>query len=321
MSEYEVSTEDIQADLAGLAEAEAVEESNQTPSPAPEAVPAPEQGAPVNEAPAEGQAPEGTPEEVEVAPFNPDDLPEELKAGWKQLEAAYTPRLQEAAQTRRQIEALGGLDAAQQAVELAQWIQNPENWPAVYEEMYQAMQANGFEFEDDVPVAPSTPAGPQFEDLDPELAPIMSRLDALQAQTAQQQQQLEAFYAEQAAQREYAELEFQQMQRLSEMQRQVSEIRTANPSYTETDMKAIIELSAFYQDDIHAAQQRYESIVADRLSRYFEGKKAPAPVATQPVSGAEVTSHEDQTPETFEEAAEQAEELMRRLQAEGALDF
>lgn len=290
--------------------------------PAPVEAPAPVEGAPVNETPpVEGQAPEA-PQADEPYSFDPNSLPEELIPVYRQMQASFTPRLQEAAEVRQQLEALGGVDAVQQAVELAQWIQNPQNWPDVYETMYQMMEESGFEFEE--PGAPAGPSPiPNFDPSDdPDLAPIVQSLQTLEQRTAQQQALIEQFEAQQRAQQEYAALEFQQMQHMAELQRQMGAIRQSNPSYTDDDLRAVVELASFYNDDLLAAQQRYESIVADRLNRYIESKRAAGTAPSiQPPAGVGVTSHEEVAHETIRDAEEEVVELMRRLQAAGDLDL
>lgn len=295
--------------------------------------PAPEEGAPVEGAQpqVDDQAPvqsvedggvEQSQDDDEFVPFNPDELPEELLPAWKQMQRAFTPRLQEAAAIRKRFEELGGQETVEQAVGLYQRIADPQQWPALYEELYQAMQAAGFEFEDfDVPPSP-TPSQTPFGDVadDPDLAPIISELEQLRGRTAEQQTLLEQLYEEQAIRQQMADEELRQAQYLAQMQRQVVGIRQSNPHYDDEDIKAIIEIGSFYGDDLATAQQRYEDIVSRRLDRYFESKKAGAPPAVTPPAGAGVLSDPDTRPETLEEAEAQAVELMRRLQAEGALD-
>lgn len=319
-----MSHEDAVQAITEAAAAEAAgDQAAEVAPPAPTEAPAPVEGAPENVvAPEPVQAPQGNTEPEPLVPFNPDELPEELIPAWKQMQSAFTPRLQEAAAVKRTIEELGGVESVQQAVELAQWMQNPDNWPTVYEQVYQAMEEAGFEFEDGSITGAPAPAGQPFDPGDdPELAPIVSSLRSLEQQSAQQQQLIEQFYAQQESQQQMAALELQQMQHLAEMQRQVAGIRQANPSYTDSDMKAVIELASFYNDDLLTAQARYESIVADRLSRYFEGKRAAgAATATQTPAGAGVVSHESQEPESLEDASAMAEELLRQMQAAGELD-
>lgn len=258
-----------------------------------------------------------------VVPFNPDELPEELIPAWKQLQSAFTPRLQEAAAIKKQFEELGGQETIQQAVELYTRIADPQSWPELYEELYRAMESAGFEFED--PSAPTqagiTPLAPgELPVDDPEFAPIIAQLEQLNRKTAEQQTLIDNFYAQQRIQQEMAEEELRQTQYLADMSRQVTAVRQANPHYTDDDMRAIIELGSFYNDDLSLAQQRFEEIVASRLDRYVAQKRAGAPASVQPQPGAGVTSHVDADPDTMEDAEARAIELVRRMQAAGEFE-
>jgi hypothetical protein len=317
--------EAIAADNAPAAPVEQAVEAPPASPPAPEGAPAVDNPSPEGQAGAQGEESGAVeqPNEEEFVPFNPDQLPEELLPAWKQMQAAFTPRLQEAAAIRKQFEELGGMEAVQQAVELQQRIMDPSSWPILYEELYQAMVQAGFDFEDE-PGAPTAPQqefgqGGVFDD--PDLAPLHQQLQQLQGQTAQQQMMIEQFVQQQEYQRALAEEELRQAQYLAQMQQQVVNIRQSNPHYTDEDVRAVIELGMAYNDDLMTAQQRYEAIVADRLSRYFEGKKVGAPAAVQPVAGAGVDSIQESEPQSLAEAEAEAIELMRRLQEAGDIDF
>lgn len=331
MSEHaqpEMSDADV---LSALQEAVSQDTAAEQAGPVTSESPAPAQaGAPVEGAPQVGdQAPAQSAEDGGVeqsahgldVPFNPDELPEELVPAWRQLQAAFTPKLQEAAQIRRTFEELGGLDVIQQAVELRNRIADPSNWPDLYEELYQAMEQAGFEFED--PAAPTPPAQAPFDSVadDPDLAPLISELQQLRSRMEAQDELLARLEQEQSLRQEMAEQELRQTQYLAQMSRAVSAIRQANPHYDDEDIRAIIEIGTFYGDDLLTAQQRYEDIVARRLERYLQSKRTPTPPSVQPVAGAGVLSHEDSAPETLEDAEAEAVELLRRLQATGELDF
>lgn len=302
---------------------------------APVAAPAsPQSDAPVEGTAApEGQAPVQAveaggveqPAQEPAVPFNPDDLPEELIPAWRQMQAAFTPRLQQAAAIQKRFEELGGEDAVQQAIDLYTRVGDPQNWPTLYEELYNAMEEQGFEFED--PALPGTPAAPTvqspFGDVasDPDLAPLVQELQALRGRTDEQQQLIESFHEEQALRNQMAEEELQQSQYLANMHRQVVSLRQANPHYDDADIREIVKIGTFYGDDLALAAQDYESAFARRMTRYFEKKQAGAPASVGPVTGAGVLSNQDDRPETVEEAARQAEEYLRRLQDAGEISF
>lgn len=330
MSEHaqpEMSDADV---LSALQEAAAQDVAAEQAAEAPQAShTAPEEGAPVegmeqvdDQAPEAPEAPEVEQSDDEpLPPFNPDELPDELLPAWRQMQAAFTPRLQEAAQIRRTFEELGGLETIQQAMNVYQRIADPNEWPALYEQLYQAMEASGFEFED--PAAPTAPEyGESFGTVadDPDLAPLISELQALRHRTEEQDAFLAALQEEQDMRQAMAEEELRQTQYLTQMSRQVGAIRAANPHYDDDDIRAIIEIGTFFGDDLVTAQQRYEEHVARRLDRYFASKRAGAPASVQPVAGAGVLSNDERAPETIRDAEEEAVELLRRLQAEGELD-
>lgn len=332
----EMSYEDA---LSALTEAAAQDVAAEQAQPAPPASPAPAapvaapqapEGAPVEGAqPVEGQAPAQAveaggveqPEDEAVVPFNPDELPPELIPAWKQMQSAFTPRLQQAAAINKRFQELGGEEVVQQAVDLYQRIGDPNNWPSLYEELYNAMQEAGLDyFDDDADAEPAAPA--QLGELadDPELAPLVNQLKALQARTDQQQALLDHFNEQQEAQRYAAEQELQQTQHLAALQRQVVGIRQANPHYTDDDIRDIVQMGAFFNDDLELASQAYEASFARRMTRYFEGKSAGAPPAVAPAAGAGLLSNEDKRPETVDEAEAEAIEYMRSLQAQGMFD-
>lgn len=290
--------------------------------PATEPVVTPEGKEPAPEVQADAQGEEsGVEEHTEMAEeFNPDNLPPELIPAWKQLQAAWTPKLQEAAQIRKQFEELGGIETAQQALELQQRLSDPQNWPQLYEELYEAMQQQGFEFEDGTDV-PTPPVAPFDVADDPELAPLATALQGLQRQSQEQAAMLEHFRQEQAFQRQAAEAELRHQQHIANMQRQVNDIRQANKHYDDEDIRAIVELGSFYNDDLKAAQQRYEAHIARRLDRYFAAKAGATPPSVQPQPGAGVLSEQERAPLTLREAEEEAVEYLRNLQAAGDLDL
>jgi hypothetical protein len=324
----EMSYDDAIAELtAAASQADDGEQAVEAPTAPPASPPAPESGAPADNVTPEGQAPEApapVAPDTPDAPFNPDELPEELLPAWRQMQAAFTPRLQQAAAINKRFEELGGEDTVQQAVDLYTRISDPQSWPELYEELYRAMEASGFEFEDPTSSAPGGAVAPGLGQLpvdDPDLAPIIQQMEQLRSRSDEQQLLIDRFYAEQDIHRQMAEEELRQTQYLSNMQRQVVAIRQANPHYTDDDMRAVVELGSFYNDDLGLAQQRFEDIVASRLDRYFEAKKAGAPASVQPPTGAGVLSDEDKRPITLADAEAEAVELMRRLQAEGEIDF
>lgn len=318
----EMSHEDAMQALQAAASEDAAAEQAPAVTPAPSSPEgnAPDPVQPPQETPAAPEAPADPAENTEeFVPFNPDELPEELIPAWRQLQAAWTPKLQEAAQVRQQIEALGGYEAAQQAIELQRRLADPNQWPDIYEMLGEAMEQAGYAFEDDVPGQPS--AGLPGLDLDdPDLAPIATTLQQLQAQQAQQAALLEQFQAQQQWQQQLAQQELAQAQHLAEMNRQVSAIRQTNPSYDDADIQSIIRLAPFFNDDLMQAQQAFESDVTRRMERYLSGKQAATPVSIASPAGAGLLSEQETEAESLDDAMEQAVETLRAMQAAGELD-
>ena len=63
---------------------------------------------------------------------------------------------------------------------------------------------------------------------------------------------------------------------IGEMNRQESVVREAHPDWTQSDIDATYELSAFHGGSLVDAAARYEEIVSDRIARILNGKGAVA---------------------------------------------
>lgn len=294
-----------------------------------EALPTPTPAAPpVDQAPAvptpQGETPGAAPVPVQPAgedtftTFNPDQLPEELRPGWNQLQADYTRKTQELAEQRRQYSELGDPETLRAAAQLAQQLQDPQNWPALHAELSSAMQEMGLSpAQADAAAAQSLgvpqpePQADPFQALealkdDPDLAPVRGAFDAMKAEVEQMK-------AELAQERAQAQAEAQHQALVGELQRMESAIRQARPDYQDGDIDAIYELSSFYDGDLFQAAQRYEQIVSERVSRYLQNKGAVADSqAHQPVPGATVAGTQPpETPHTLDEAQKEAEAWLR----------
>lgn len=273
----------------------------------------------------ESQAGQPEPADTDEQFFNPDTLDPALLPGWKQLQAAFTQKTQQLAAERRQLEQLGDPETLSAAVELYERISDPENWQQLHAELTEALVEMGMTPAEAKAAATEgmqaqTPAASLDLD-DPDLAPVVNQLTALQAQQAQQQALLEQLQAERYQAEQMAEAQRQQAEYLAHMQQQVSSLRQANPHYDDGDIAAIVEIGSFYNDDLGQAQARYEEIVASRLERYFAQKQGAQAPALQPHTGAGVLSSNVTEPQTLREAEEEAVEYMRALQAAGELDF
>lgn len=320
--------------VAALESAAAVDPNwGGTPQPAPEqaSAPAPVVETPTGEQSTEGQpeAPAGQPEAVDPEPtfFNPDELDPALLPGWKQLQAAFTQKTQEVAAQRRQLESLGDLEEVQQAVELYSRLSDPDNWAQLHQELSEAMQEYGLSPAEARAAATeelsqqgyAEPQGLDFDD--PDIAPLAKELQTLRAQQAQQQALLEQMEQQRAFEEQVEEAQRQQAQYAAFMQQQAASIRQANPHYSDDDLKMVVQLGAFHNDDLSTAQAALEAYVADRMTRYFEKKQGAQAPSLQPQAGAGVLSSQETAPQTLEEAEAEAIEAIRALQAAGEFDL
>lgn len=292
----------------------------------------------------EDEVEETTPEVEDEAPedtfdggqFNPDDLPEELQPGWKQLQAAFTrARQRESAQVKEAEAFLGlGVDAetAGYAVDLYSQINDPSNWPALYEQLGQAMAQNGIEVPGSqaAPAAPATTA-PSVDDAqldalveaDPDLAPLVATIRAQRADLARVdslQARLDAQEAQALAAAEEAEQMRLHAQELQRIQAEEAQIREAFPHYKQDDVDMVYEVSTFHNGDLVKAQERLESYVQSRVTAALAGKGRPK-TASAPPAPTPKKQEPAKAPETIREVEEEAVEHLRALQRAGELDI
>lgn len=244
--------------------------------------------------------------------FNPDLLAPELQAGWKQLQAAFTQKTQSIAAERAQ---------TAQAVELFNALQDPVYLQQFHAELSQHLQAQGLtsaqadgEAARRIEAEVSGQGGQTAEstvDLatlkaDPELAPLAAALEA-------QQQRLDSF-EQQAKAREEAEAMAQwQMAVAGELQRQEMSILQANPHYTDADMDAVHELAAYFDGNLHQAQQRYEQIGQALVDRYLNQKQGHV----EATPGALPGSSTSEIPETLDSLDAGLKAALGALEAQG----
>lgn len=241
-------------------------------------------------APRESEAPavDTTPDLFEGEAVNPDTLPAELQPLAKQLQAAFTRKTQELAAQRQQVESLGSPDELRQAAELYRNLQDPGYLQEFHAELSRALEAQGLApgqareeaaRQIEQSTAPTTSVSDALARLkdDPELSPLAEAFSELRSE-------LDGLKTEREREREAQELAHAQMALAGEIQRQEMAIKQSNPHYTQEDLDAIYELSAFHDGSLVEAQQRYEQIVQARLERYLNGKQATS-VASAPVAG------------------------------------
>jgi hypothetical protein len=277
------------------------------------------------EAPAEQPAPEGVEDSEPEHFFNPDDLSPDLVPAWKQLQAAFTRKTQELAAQRQQLDQFGDLEEVGNAVELYERLSDPNNWVQLHSELTSALQEQGFSFGEAQQMA-ADELETQGEGLgldldDPDLAPITRQLQSLQAQSSQQQAQLEEFVAQQEYQQQVVEAERAHQEYVTYMNQQVNGLRQAFPHYTDEDVRAVVELGSFYNDDLAASSARYEEIVSGRMERYLASKQGAASPTHAPAAGDGVNSIKESEAQTTDEVTEELVETLRRMQAAGDIDM
>lgn len=277
--------------------------------------------APEAEVQAEPQvAPE--PEQTETfdgGKFNPDELPPELQAGWKQLQAAFTQKTQELAAERQQFEALGDPEAIQQAVDLYNRIGDPTNWQQLHAELTQAMQGMGmtpFEAQQAATEAMTQQPAPaevdpaQFEGLDPEVATLAQQLQQTRAELDQFKQGFEQERFNQEAERQY-------MQAVTEMQKSEAAIREAHPQWGDDKIQAAYELSSFYNGNLAQGAARLEQLLAQEREMYLSQKAGAMDDSTRtPATNFSPEAAKVPQADTLKDAEAEAEEWFKARLAE-----
>ena len=238
--------------------------------------------------------------------FNPDLLPDELKPGFKQLQAAFTRKTQEIAEQRKQFEELGDPDQVRQAVDLYQSLQDPQYLQSFHQELGNVLQEMGLspaeaaaaaqeitsEVQPQEPQLPSDLA--KLVESDPELSPLAQKLASVE-------QELNSFKEAQAAERARLEEERQVMAQTAEIEQQARAVAEAHPEYKDDDWQAIFDRAQAHDGNVLRAAQLYEADKDRIIQSYLSSK--PVPHSVTPTSGAGTASEStEQEPMTMEEA-------------------
>jgi hypothetical protein len=242
---------------------------------------------PVQGDPSQGQVPPVTPDQGLPASREIDinSLPQEardwLSAREREMQAVMTQRTQEAAQIRQQAE--------QSIAFLNELSTNPYFQQQVVSELTNALQQQGFS-----PAQASAEAnrqigqavqanqpdefGAEYDD-DPYLREI--------TQLRSEQEQLKQYLAqqEQASRAERLDAYYD---------RQLAEVRSANPNWNDDDLKRVISLG-YASGDLHQAAREYQDLQQAIVERYTAGKAQVPAALNQPTAGTIGT----QAPESF----------------------
>ena len=251
----------------------------------------------------EGESQAATPEPTdapaEVDSFtklDPNTLPPEVQPYYKSMQADYTRKRQEEAERAKLYESLGDPEEARVAVELLQSLGTPEGALSFHQLLSQQLQSLGYTPAQADAMAVQQTASqtatdvlaqtPSYED-DPEAA-LKFELDQARYEV---QQLREEFLAE----REAAAQEQQYYALAGEIARQEAVVRTDNPHYDDSDINAVYALAPSHGGNLIAAQQQYEAIVSDRVTRLLNSKAAgarePGTHAPSPMQHAEPAPH------------------------------
>jgi len=226
--------------------------------------------------------------------FNPDLLPDELKPGFKQLQAAFTKRTQEVAEQRKQFEEFGDPERIRQSLDLYDNLQNPEYLQSFHAELGNVLQEMGLSPAEAAAAAQDTidaatdsapSAAPELApdlaklvESDPEMAPLASEMAKLQAE-------LKSFRDEQANERQALEDERLLMAQANEIDRQVQVVKEAHPDYKDDDWSAIYERAVYYDGNVIKAAELFEADRARIIAEWTAAKPVPAGVTPLPGGG------------------------------------
>ena len=239
---------------------------------------------------------------------------------YKNLQADYTRKTQQIAEQRRQYEQYGQPEEIEQAVQLYQSLQDPQYWPALYEELRTNLEQMGYtpaeaaaaanqEVQQQANQQQASPI--DFSNIqDPELQPFAEAYKSLQ-------DEVETMKAELRAEREQERIAQQQQALIGELQRQENLIRQGNPHYTDEDVGAVYELASYHNGNLLEAQQRYEDIIASRLERFLAQKSAVAQQGAAPLPGGGVQTQEPAVFGNLDDAHDAAMEYLRQVDAFG----
>lgn len=197
--------------------------------------------------------------------FDPNNLPEDLQAVYKSMQADYTRKTQDLAEVRRYNDSLTemGVDP-NDAIQMVSFFQEMQANPQLAVEYLSALQAQGEPDTIQSGYTEDYTSNNSYDGLPPELANELNAMREFRNQYMADQQQASIM----------AELEYEEQA-----------IRVANPHYTDDDLESIYNLAYATGGDLKAAADQYHAIQQRLLGGYLESKQAPmgaTPVPTGP---------------------------------------
>jgi hypothetical protein len=250
-------------------------------APEPGSAPAPETSTP---APVTPEVDAGTTETPDsFTNIDPNLLPPELQAQYRNMQADFTRKSQEIAETRK---AFDGLDPerARQSVEFINALETDPNFVlSVHGQLTEALQAAGYSPEQAAQVAAETiteeapSLGADEDYVDPAISGLSAELNELKAWKEQQ------------------EAERYEQNLASHLQRQEMGIRAADPTLSEPEIDRIYELAFAHGGNLEAAHKSYSAWKSDVVGAYVNAKSTQASGAGVPDS----TGFSNDTPPRF----------------------
>lgn len=230
-----------------------------------------------------------TPDQPRIDPASlnlPPEAQAYLSQREREMQADYTRKTQEVAAQRRE---------AEQAMEFLYALNNDPTFAIqVHQNLTQALQAQGYSFEDASAIAASQQEG--GDEWDTFADPYADKIAQLEAWQAQQEQRFAIADAE------------------AQINAGVQAIRQANPSYTDDDVKDILTMAFAYNGDVIQAEQAFKA-VTQRVTEGYLAQKASVPASLNQPSGA---GHSEIPPEGFTSLNDpRLEAAAQRMLAEG----
>jgi hypothetical protein len=243
--------------------------------------------------------------------FNPDLLPDELQPGLKQLQGRWTQRMQEVAEQRKELEALGDVDSLKQAAEFYQSLQDPEYLRAFYGELKDIVgELDGPTPEGEVEPPEQPPAPTELPqelsslvEQDPELKPVADAMAAMRAE-------LDQFRAEQQQEREALQEEAQTLAQAQEISRQVDVVREAHPDWSDEDWEVVYDLADAREGNVLQAADIFQAQYDRNIAHWTAAKETPHGVTPTPGAGTVTEAAEHDGPTTLREADDAAQAFL-----------
>lgn len=219
----------------------------------------------------------------------PPEAQQYLQQREREMQADYTRKTQEVAAQRRE---------AEQAMEFLSALNSDPTFAyQVHQTLTQALQEQGYSFEDASAIAASQ-EGNEWDETFAD--PYAEKIQQLENWQQQQEQRFQIAEAE------------------AHINNSVNAIRQANPSYTDEDVKDILTMAFAYNGDVLAAEQAYKGLQQRFTEGYLAQKESVPASLNQPAS----TGHSEIPPEGFSGLNDpRLEEAAKRMLAESGAQW